>query len=1279
MAYEMTPMQRMIFDGHMKYSKTSIGNVGGYIVLSNQYSKSDIISSIQLLQKKNYALRMRVNENGTVEYSYDANINFEIVDADEWNEDRVKKEIENRVNAPLFEYAKPLVKYVLIQNKQSYYLVLVASHMVIDKIGAANLSKQFLEILKQISDGVKVDYAIEEYSDNASDERKYYKKNVKSDKEVAREYFFGEDDSFADEIAMPLRRESKSVKASIFEEIIDKKLIRNYIEEYGFSMEVLMQAALMIYYKSITASDKVCIGRVVANRKISNYREVGMFANTLPLFVDFSKVHSFFSLCEMLKSKNMSMHRFSGVSIGEMLTKGQSPIDLFDTYISYFSRSKLFDENKSFVHQVETDSLDVSLAIHMEDGEKVKISYKYRDDCYTIQDIVALNQALTEIIVKGIETNILHENVETNLDKKIEKIQADRAFYNEESIKNIIDEFNKTSGIALVDLSKSPKLVVSYDEFRRCSIFVSECLKRVVGMYSFSKPVFLNPTHQPIIALQLKRSYKLPIAMLSVLAMGGVIYPVSIDESEKNLAKIKKNVDFLLTDRILNSWLVHYKADDFVNLKLSNAVGETAYIINTSGSTGKPKLAMNSYRALSVRLSFMLEKYKLYNKTFIQKTKNTFDVSIWEIFLPLMSGGRMVILPDGDERNPEKLYQAIIDENISQIHFVPSMLASFLSWVEHKKLGANLRMLKNIFSSGEALHPSLVNRFMEQVPGVKIHNLYGPAECAIDVSAHTCFYEEGYIPIGSGIWGTKLSIVNSSNKEVPAGYIGEIKISGELVGEGYLNNQEETDKAFVDDGYLTGDLGYVDNFGEVVYVGRRNREVKLRGMRVNLTTLEKEVLSIPLVTAAAAIVMGNRLILFVATILEKGDLYNSICELVPIHYNPDRLIIVDEIPYTANGKCDYVALESILRPFKQRRTSKGNRMDAEYVKLAHLVRDILEDLLGVRIASPLDSIFDYGMDSLTITSFIIALEKKGYTLNYDEVYKYKTIKNITDALRKIDTSTSEEKRIVKVYPEWTSFFAGDSNNMHKNVNYQRLLFTNKVVVAVPYAGNSLHVFDRIAASFEKQGVGFLGCDIDKQLIEKKSSDEGKMRRKNVDELANQIVEELGDSLMGKDVVILGCCVGSALALEIARRITNIKSIKLLFIGSLPTYFLNKETRAITWDAMPKKVGEMFLSNLYGKKTKLTENLYNRLKSEARLYITHFEKVMDSNRAKVDANVDLIFGKEDKLTTNYSTRYIEWSDYISGGVKVVALEKARHFLSVSHGDYIVSYINEMFTR
>ncbi|WP_254926100.1 non-ribosomal peptide synthetase [Bordetella genomosp. 11] len=283
---------------------------------------------------------------------------------------------------------------------------------------------------------------------------------------------------------------------------------------------------------------------------------------------------------------------------------------------------------------------------------------------------------------------------------------------------------------------------------------------------------------------------------------------------------------------------------------------QACYVIYTSGSTGKPKGATNRHAGLSNRLAWMQQAYGLGPQdTVLQKTPFSFDVSVWEFFWPLMAGARLALAAVGEHRDAERLLGRIVAQQVSTLHFVPSMLHAFVAHCESQEdsavLSAARKVLRRVFCSGEALPAELCARTYALFPGIELHNLYGPTEAAIDVTHWDCARPAATgVPIGRPIAGLRTYVLDAQLNEVPPGVGCELYLGGIGLGRGYLNRPGLSAERFVADPfgtgerlYRTGDLARWNREGQLEYLGRLDHQVKLRGQRIELGEIEAQLLA----------------------------------------------------------------------------------------------------------------------------------------------------------------------------------------------------------------------------------------------------------------------------------------------------------------------------------------------------------------------------------------------------------------------------------------------------
>ena len=272
------------------------------------------------------------------------------------------------------------------------------------------------------------------------------------------------------------------------------------------------------------------------------------------------------------------------------------------------------------------------------------------------------------------------------------------------------------------------------------------------------------------------------------------------------------------------------------DLKLPARADRPAYVIHTSGSTGRPKGTVNSIAGIHNRLAWMRDLLAVRpDDRVLHKTAFGFDVSVWELLLPLVCGARIVVLPPGAQRDPAEIAQTIAREEVTIAHFVPSMLDLF---VESGALPA-CPSLRHVVCSGEALGLALQRRFYRH-SHAQLTNLYGPTEAAVDVTFWSCpRQQQRPRPDRQARAQRETYVLDSRQRPVPDGIVGELYIGGVQVASGYLNRPDESARRFVaspfvegDRLYRTGDRVCHDESGNLLFLGRADDQIKIRGVRI---------------------------------------------------------------------------------------------------------------------------------------------------------------------------------------------------------------------------------------------------------------------------------------------------------------------------------------------------------------------------------------------------------------------------------------------------------------
>ena len=448
-----------------------------------------------------------------------------------------------------------------------------------------------------------------------------------------------------------------------------------------------------------------------------------------------------------------------------------------------------------------------------------------------------------------------------------------------------------------------------------------------------------------------------------------------------------------------------------------------AYVIYTSGSTGKPKGAMNEHRGVVNRLVWMQEAYGLTAAdTVLQKTPFGFDVSVWEFFWPLMVGARLVMAKPEGHKDPDYLSRAIEQYGVTTLHFVPSMLQSFLA---DGQAATRCGQVVRVMCSGEALPAALVAEFYRRLPQAELHNLYGPTEAAVDVTAWHCSREAERVsvPIGRPIANTRIYLLDERGQPVPLGAVGELYIGGVQVARGYLNRPELTAERFLSDPfapggrmYRTGDVArYLAN-GDIEYLGRNDQQVKIRGFRIECGEIEAALATHPAVREAVvdarAVGDDKRLVAWVvpaADVAEEtlaGALRQHVSAALPDYMVPSAWVVVAALPLSPNGKLDRRAL-----PEPQGAQSQAT-YEAPQGEHETLLAAIWRELLNVERVGRHDNFFELGGHSLLAVKLMAQLRRAGWGANVQTLFSTPTLSALAQAMSAQGEVDIPENRIL---------------------------------------------------------------------------------------------------------------------------------------------------------------------------------------------------------------------------------------------------------------------------
>jgi amino acid adenylation domain-containing protein len=530
-----------------------------------------------------------------------------------------------------------------------------------------------------------------------------------------------------------------------------------------------------------------------------------------------------------------------------------------------------------------------------------------------------------------------------------------------------------------------------------------------------------------LVCICLEPSVELVVAMLAVLKAGAAFVPMDPTHPSERLAHIRRDsaANVILCNSAtsgacsVDTGAVVVNLDDVApvlaampatDLALPAAADDLIYVMYTSGSTGLPKGAMLTHGGIRNRLLWGIDAYGLGARDGVLfKTSVAFDVCIWEIFAPLLSGANLVVARSGGVRDVAYLKELIDRERVTHADFVPSMMSAFLTELEPGDC-AGLRV---VTCAGEALTAGLLDQIFAALP-VRVYNLYGPTEASLAVTHWSCTETpaDRQVPIGRAMSNVALHVLRADGQPVVADEVGELYIGGAAPGLGYLHQPERTRLAFLPDTFIghghmyrTGDLVRVRDDGELMFLGRVDHQVKLRGVRLELGEVEAQLASNALVRDAVVLMRefgpdDQRLVAYVtlhagvpseaarAQVLEQ--MRQPLAEILPANVVPAHFVVLDGLPLTPNGKADRQALGEL--PL-MRATLVVQAAGAG--GLEERLRAVWASVLGVEKVGDDDDFFALGGHSLLAVKLVARLRKEhGLKVSIGELFEKRSVRGI---------------------------------------------------------------------------------------------------------------------------------------------------------------------------------------------------------------------------------------------------------------------------------------------
>jgi amino acid adenylation domain-containing protein len=804
-----------------------------------------------------------------------------------------------------------------------------------------------------------------------------------------------------------------AITSRVFNKEISKQINALCRQEGGTVFMGLLSAVYVLLHKYTQAED-IVIGSPIAGRDHADLEgQIGFYVNTLALRAQFNGTYSYRQLFADVKRVTMGAYQHQSYPYDELVDELHIERDM--------SRNPLFDV---MVALHNTDGANAPAADSRENAgqsqsgtmlSKFDLSFDFAERGDEIHASLVYN---TDIVQTGAAVQLLKhlEQLLYAITEQPSTAVGKLEYLTEKEKDQLLVSFNNTAASYSSDKTiqqlfeeqvlKTPDQVALM--FEESKFTFNELNQKANRLAHYLRSNY-NIQPDDLVCVVLEKSEWMIISILAVLKAGGAYVPI-------DPAYPQDRIDYMVADSNCKAIIDRKEIEKFIateyqypsqNLESCCKPENLVYVIYTSGSTGKPKGCMLEHRGVVNRIEWMWHEYA-YDATdvILQKTSFTFDVSVWEIFMPLCKGAAMVLCHRDDVTSPERILSLIQQRKVTCLHFVPGMLNAFIATVfQYEDVAERLSSLRKVITSGEALQPATVASWYEKVD-IPVHNLYGPTEASVDVTYYATQKNDTIIPIGRPIWNTQMYVMDKDGQLVPPGVQGEICIGGIGLARGYLNRAELTAEKFVRNPfrkneriYRTGDLGFWLPDGNIVYSGRKDNQVKIRGYRIELGEIESALQDHPLITSAVVLARQttNAEKELVAYIITNGhlnvlDIRSYMGEMLPAYMVPAFFVQLNEFPLTSSGKIDRKALPQPEHAGMQ----TGVVYEAPANRMEEILVDTWQAVLGRENIGVHDDYFALGGSSLKAMMIVKKLmDATGLSLPVKLLFEQKNIRAIT--------------------------------------------------------------------------------------------------------------------------------------------------------------------------------------------------------------------------------------------------------------------------------------------
>jgi amino acid adenylation domain-containing protein len=1035
--YPVTPSQRRLWVLHQLGGAATAYNISGSYQLSGDVNADAIKSAFHEIIKKHDSLRTCFVLQGEalrqvikpVEKAVDM---FEYLHVDK---DEIPALVA-QLNAYEFDLEQGcLMRVKLLQyGRQEFVLACVMHHIISDGWSVRSMLHELSSVYNNAYlSPLKIQYTdyanwlVQELNnEQLSKARKYWLSELKGRIEPLQ---------LVTDYSRPAVQTFNGSTESILAgpELLQR--IKTFAKEHQTSVFTILLSAVKLLLFRYTNQNNITVGTAVSGREHPDVHElIGCFINTIVLSTDLTDDMKVKELISQVKRKTVDGYANQLYPFDQLVEEVEADRDL--------SRSALFDV------LVNHQSLDASdeqvnfngLSLHKYDNGVDTVSSKFdlEFDFYEHTNELAIHVIYNTDLFKQKTIAaycrqlllVLQEMIDHSSKELSQVLLTDETAVFDSYSKGPVRNYDTTAGYSVLfgmQVLESGDQIAVEDATTKLSYSVLNDASDKVAAKLYQKFAAFDGSKKLIVAVCIERSCNLVALAIGIWKAGGIYMPVDplLPADPMKYILEDAGASLLITDNFVDEISIPQGLpSDFLSNDHSgrptpvraSRENDGSYLLYTSGSTGRPKGVIVSAQGMLNHMHSKREDLSLNSQSIVAQTATQgFDVSIWQTFAALLCGGKVNVYSRQQVLELRTQLSDLQLHGVTVMQMVPSYLNEFLEELEKCEAAVNLPSLKYLVTAGEELSAALAARWFRLVPHAHIANCYGPTEASDNISIHIMQTSDGRerIPVGRPLANTQLYVVDAKGRLCMKGIVGEIWVSGPGVANGYIGKESiHSNKVFMEDPftpsrwlYRTGDLGRWNDEGVLEFHGRADRQVKLRGQRVELGEVERVIQSFADIKQCAVVFEadepGGSLSAYVSW-KENSKPEERIRALraylsasMASFMVPRHIVELEVLPLTPSGKIDRKKLP------KQTAAKKKLLLPVNVAEERLLA--IWREVLKKEEVSVEDNFFELGGHSLKAMRLLAAIEQiQGTRLKLQEVFKYPTIRTQARLLDTID-------------------------------------------------------------------------------------------------------------------------------------------------------------------------------------------------------------------------------------------------------------------------------------